>query len=111
MTEQNSVVERALEAIRAICRPVETPTVAVPENPSESASTSARNALSQRASKASEYDGAYWYVRGQRVRVFPRCPQCLSHYLYRNGNSGLYECLTCNLQAIPEEVARKETIQ
>jgi hypothetical protein len=31
--EQDSVVERALEAIRAICRPGETPTVAVPENP------------------------------------------------------------------------------
>jgi hypothetical protein len=40
-------------------------------------------------------------------RVFPHCPRCGSYYLYRKNGQGNYECQTCELNDITEEVARK----
>jgi len=40
-------------------------------------------------------------------RVFPHCPRCASYALYRPNNTGDYECLTCKLGNITEEVARR----
>ena len=42
-----------------------------------------------------------------RGRSFPHCPRCASYYLYRKGNVGSYECLTCGVLDIPEDVARR----
>jgi len=39
--------------------------------------------------------------------VFPHCPRCSSHYLFRENNAGNYECMTCELKDIPEDVARR----
>jgi len=39
--------------------------------------------------------------------VFPYCPRCASYALYRKNNIGNFECLTCELRDIPEEVARR----
>jgi hypothetical protein len=41
------------------------------------------------------------------VSPFPHCPRCASYALYRKNNIGNYECLTCEAQDIPEEVARR----
>jgi len=41
------------------------------------------------------------------TKVFPHCPKCASYALYRQNNIGKYECLTCGLSDIPEEVARR----
>jgi hypothetical protein len=40
-------------------------------------------------------------------RPFPHCPRCASYALYRKNNVGNYECHTCSLQGITEEVARR----
>jgi len=40
-------------------------------------------------------------------KVFPHCPRCASYALYRPNNIGDYECLTCKLRNITEEVARR----
>jgi hypothetical protein len=40
------------------------------------------------------------------VKPFPRCPRCVSYALYRPNNIGNYECQTCGLPDIPEDVAR-----
>ena len=40
-------------------------------------------------------------------RAFPHCPRCASYALYRPNNIGDYECLTCKLRNITEEVARR----
>ena len=40
-------------------------------------------------------------------RVFPHCPRCTGYALYRPNNIGNYECLTCKLRNITEEVARR----
>ena len=40
-------------------------------------------------------------------RVFPHCPRCASYALYRPNKIGDYECLTCKLRNITEEVARR----
>lgn len=37
---------------------------------------------------------------------FPRCPNCRSFALYRENNVGNYECLTCDLTGIEEDIAR-----
>jgi hypothetical protein len=42
-----------------------------------------------------------------KQRVFPHCPRCASYALYRANNIGDYECLTCKLRNITEEVARR----
>jgi Zn ribbon nucleic-acid-binding protein len=39
--------------------------------------------------------------------AFPHCPRCASYALYRNNNVGKYECRTCGLLDITEEVARR----
>jgi len=36
----------------------------------------------------------------------PRCPDCKSFALYRQNNMGTYECLTCDLAGIEENIAR-----
>lgn len=41
---------------------------------------------------------------------FPRCPTCGSFALYRNGNAGPFECLTCERTGISEEVARSAVL-
>ncbi len=46
-------------------------------------------------------------TRGGRIATFPRCPRCLGTALYRPNNIGNYECLTCKLQNIAEEIARR----
>jgi len=45
--------------------------------------------------------------RGGRVAAFPHCPRCASYSLYRKENIGAYECLTCGLEAIEEQIARR----
>jgi uncharacterized protein (DUF983 family) len=40
-------------------------------------------------------------------KLFPHCPRCTSFALYRKNNQGNYECETCGLTGIPEEVARR----
>ncbi len=42
-----------------------------------------------------------------RAKVFPHCPKRASYALYRKNNIGNYECRTCGLLDIPEEVARR----
>lgn len=39
--------------------------------------------------------------------AFPHCPKCGSFALYRPNNIGNYECMSCQLQDISEEVARR----
>jgi|SRR5271155_4614640 len=46
-------------------------------------------------------------ARGGRVATTPRCPECGSYYLYRENNIGNYECVSCELREIPEDVARR----
>src|SRR6185312_6934737 len=46
-------------------------------------------------------------ARGGRAATFPHCPRCSSYALYRRNNIGNYECETCGLPNIPEEVARR----
>jgi hypothetical protein len=41
------------------------------------------------------------------AKPFPRCPACLSYYLYRQNNIRNYECMTCGLLDITEEAARR----
>lgn len=53
------------------------------------------------------HDPEAWFVRGERVTVFPHCPRCASYALYREHNLGDYECLTCGLQGIEESTARR----
>jgi hypothetical protein len=45
--------------------------------------------------------------RGGRVAAFPHCPRCANYALYRKDNIGAYECQTCGLQNIEEQVARR----
>lgn len=45
-------------------------------------------------------------ARGGRVATFPHCPKCASYALYRR-SAGDYECQTCGLQEITEELARR----
>jgi hypothetical protein len=40
-------------------------------------------------------------------RAFPHCPRCGSYYLYRKNNVGNYECQTCEMVGITEDVARR----
>lgn len=44
---------------------------------------------------------------GGRVAAFPHCPRCAGYALYRKDNIGAYECLTCGLPDIDENVARR----
>jgi hypothetical protein len=44
---------------------------------------------------------------GGRVAAFPHCPQCASYALYRRNNGGAYECQTCGMQDISEDLARR----
>jgi Zn ribbon nucleic-acid-binding protein len=45
--------------------------------------------------------------RGGRVAAFPHCPHCANYALYRKDNVGAYECQTCGLQNIAEQIARR----
>jgi tRNA(Ile2) C34 agmatinyltransferase TiaS len=46
-------------------------------------------------------------VRLSEIRTtLPKCPECGSYALYRDGKSGPYECLTCEKTRIPEDAAR-----
>ena len=45
--------------------------------------------------------------RVSQRKEFPRCPKCASYFLYREDNIGNYECETCGLRDITEEVARR----
>jgi hypothetical protein len=38
---------------------------------------------------------------------FPHCPRCASYYLYRRNNQGKYQCQSCGLTEITEEIARR----
>jgi hypothetical protein len=44
---------------------------------------------------------------GGRVATFPHCPKCASYALYRENNIGDYECQSCGLQGIEEQIARR----
>lgn len=44
---------------------------------------------------------------GGRIANFPHCPRCASYALYRKDNIGAYECQTCCLQNIEEQIARR----
>lgn len=46
-------------------------------------------------------------ARGGKVGNFPHCPRCASYALYRENNIGNFECLTCGLQGISEDAARR----
>jgi hypothetical protein len=41
------------------------------------------------------------------MTTLPQCPRCQSAALYRHDNSGNYECMTCELQDIPVDVAKR----
>ncbi len=43
---------------------------------------------------------------GGRAAAFPHCPQCASYALYRR-DDGAYECQTCGMQDISEDLARR----
>ncbi len=44
---------------------------------------------------------------GGRIATFPHCPHCASYALYRKDNLGTYECQSCGLQNIEEQIARR----
>lgn len=46
-------------------------------------------------------------VHGGRMAAFPHCPRCASYDLYRRDNLGTYQCESCGLVDIPEDVARR----
>src|SRR5450755_2119741 len=45
--------------------------------------------------------------RGGRLATFPHCPKCASYALYRSNNLGNYQCQTCGMREIPEDLARR----
>lgn len=46
-------------------------------------------------------------AHGGAVMAFPHCPRCSSYALYRENNIGDYDCESCGLQGIPEQIARR----
>jgi predicted RNA-binding Zn-ribbon protein involved in translation (DUF1610 family) len=104
MMEQSAVVQRALDALRAVC-------IAEPEPDRRNAchNGAAYSPLTAPAchQPIPSCDLAGWLVNGKRVTVFPHCPRCTSYALYRKDNLGDYECQTCGLMAISEEQARR----
>ena len=100
--EQNAIVQRALDALRAVCVS-ETAMVWI----------SCRDAVEQHSVSVPAFQSkplcapAGWFVNGRRETVFPHCPRCASYALYRKGNIGDYECQTCGLQSIEESSARR----
>ena len=46
-------------------------------------------------------------ARGGRLATFPHCPKCASYALYRSNNLGNYQCQTCGMREIPEDLARR----
>jgi hypothetical protein len=51
---------------------------------------------------------SYWRTpSGKLTNVFPHCPACCSFALYLEDNLGAYECQTCGLENIDEEIARR----
>ncbi|MFP5233918.1 MAG: hypothetical protein ACLGQX_15035 [Acidobacteriota bacterium] len=102
MAEQSAVVERALNALRAVC-------VMEPE-PDRAAChrEAAHRPLTASACRQpiQPHGLAARLVHGKRVTVFRRCPCCASYALYRNNNVGDYECQTCGMQCIDEDTAR-----
>lgn len=103
MMEQSAVVERALNALRAVC-------IAEPEpRPIVCQNRDTQNPLNTPAcyQPIPPSDLVGWFVNGERVTVFPHCPRCASYALYRKNNLGDYECLTCGLLDIEESTARR----
>jgi hypothetical protein len=45
-------------------------------------------------------------LRGE-AKIFPHCPRGASYALYRKNNQGSYECQSCGLTEITEEIARR----
>lgn len=43
---------------------------------------------------------------GEPLPPMPRCPKCGSFAVYRQNNIGTYECLTCDLTGLEENIAR-----
>jgi predicted RNA-binding Zn-ribbon protein involved in translation (DUF1610 family) len=41
------------------------------------------------------------------VQIFPHCPRCASYDLYRKDNTRNYECQSCGLTEISDEIARR----
>lgn len=103
MMEQSAVVQRALNALRAVC-------IAEPEPGRIDCGNKAENTpLNAPAYHQTilPRDPAGWIVNGGRVTIFPHCPRCASYALYRRDNIGDYECQTCGLQSIEESSARR----
>ena len=103
MMEQSAVVQRALDALRAVC-------IAEPEP----GRIGCHNGAEHSPLSTPFYhqpipprNPAGWFVNGAFVTVFPHCPRCASYALYRKGNIGDYECQTCGLQSIEESSARR----
>jgi Zn ribbon nucleic-acid-binding protein len=46
-------------------------------------------------------------MAGGRIAYMPHCPRCASYALYRENNIGAYECQTCGLENIEEQIARR----
>lgn len=46
-------------------------------------------------------------AQGGRVATFPHCPKCAGYALHRQHNVGDYECQTCGLKDIEEQIARR----
>lgn len=95
MIEQSAVVERALDALRAVSVTASEP-ISRPEGWHAPLPQSAL--VEDRCVAPSP--GGY-------VGPFPHCPRCASYALYRKDNIGSYECLTCGLLEIEESTARR----
>lgn len=85
MATQNEILERAFRAIDAL---VERPMGVQKESLAAPALATTK-------------------TTGTKMSVFPHCPRCASYALYRRDNIGNYECLTCELRDIVEDVARR----
>lgn len=95
MMEQSAAVERALDALRAVCI----------NEPAPTSGPEVRHAsLTLSALPGDRYIASIW---GSYVGPFPRCPRCDGYALYRKDNIGTFECLTCDLKKIEESTARR----
>ena len=100
MMEQSAVVQRALDALRAVC-------IADPEPGRIACHNSAAHSSLTAPAYHQPIPPRYltgWLVNGERVTVFPHCPRCAGYALYREHNQGDYECLTCGLMKIEESL-------
>jgi Zn ribbon nucleic-acid-binding protein len=95
MIEQSPVVERALDALRAVCASEPEPA----SRPDVWHAPLTQSALVEHRCVAPSTCGY--------VGSFPHCPRCASYALYRRNNIGIYGCLMCGLQGIEEKTARR----